>query len=111
MTNDLRDTDTNEMVPYERDDNVMTKVKSSMETNESDNDFLREYDQMHQSMEDRQIIDLYEAQRHLQSAMKGDTQMKTVQNRQHICDAARVWGGPRAMEHTKECLLLRRPGC
>ena len=30
---------------------------------------------------------------------------------QHICDAAQVWGGPRAMEHTKECLLPRRPGC
>ena len=29
----------------------------------------------------------------------------------HICDAAQVWGGPRATEHTKECLLLRRPGC
>ena len=29
----------------------------------------------------------------------------------HICDAAQVWGGPRAMEHTKECLLPRRPGC
>ena len=28
-----------------------------------------------------------------------------------ICDAARVWGEPRATEHTKECLLLRRPGC
>ena len=28
-----------------------------------------------------------------------------------ICDAAQVWGGPRATEHTKECLLLRRPGC
>ena len=28
-----------------------------------------------------------------------------------ICDAAQVWGGPRAMEHTKECLLPRRPGC
>ena len=30
---------------------------------------------------------------------------------QHICDAAWVWGGPRATEHTKECLLPRRPGC
>ena len=29
----------------------------------------------------------------------------------YICDAARVWGGPRATEHTKECLLPRRPGC
>ena len=28
-----------------------------------------------------------------------------------ICDAAQVWGGPRAMEHTKECLLPRRLGC
>ena len=28
-----------------------------------------------------------------------------------ICDAARVWGGPRATEHTKECLLPRRSGC
>ena len=29
----------------------------------------------------------------------------------YICDAARVWGRPKATEHTKECLLLRRPGC
>ena len=29
----------------------------------------------------------------------------------YICDAAQVWGGPRATEHTKECLLPRRPGC
>ena len=28
-----------------------------------------------------------------------------------ICDTAQVWGGPRATEHTKECLLPRRPGC
>ena len=84
MTNELRDTDTNDMVPYERDDNVMTEVKWSMETNDIDNDFLRECDKMYKSMEDRQINDLYEAQRHLQSAMKGDTPVKTVQNRQYI---------------------------
>ena len=30
---------------------------------------------------------------------------------QDICDAAQVWGGPRATEHTKECLLPRRLGC
>ena len=53
MTNELRDTDTNDTVPYERDDNVTTKVKWSMETNDADNDFLREYDKMHKSMEDR----------------------------------------------------------
>ena len=29
----------------------------------------------------------------------------------HMCDTAQVWGGPRATEHTKECLLPRRPGC
>ena len=84
MTNELRDTDTNDTVPYERDDNVMTKVKWSMETNDIDNDFLREYDKMHKLMEDRQIIDLYEAQRHLQSAMKGDTPVKTVENIEYI---------------------------
>ena len=28
-----------------------------------------------------------------------------------ICDAAQVWGGPSTTEHTKECLLPRRPGC
>ena len=84
MTNELRDTDTNDTVPYERDDNIMTKVKWSMETNDIDNDFLREYDKMRKLMEDRQINDLYEAHRHLQSTMKGDTPVKTVQNRQYI---------------------------
>ena len=39
---------------------------------------------------------------------KDDVQIETVCC---ICDAVRVWGGPRAMEHTKECLLPRRPGC
>ena len=37
-----------------------------------------------------------------------DVQIETVCC---ICDAAQVWGGPRATEHTKECLLPRRPGC
>ena len=64
MTNESRDTDTNDMVPYERDDNVTTKVKWSMDTNDVDNDFLRDYKNMHKSMEDRQINDFYEAQRH-----------------------------------------------
>ena len=32
----------------------------------------------------RQIIQYYEAQRHIKSAMKGDTSIKTVQNRQCI---------------------------
>ena len=35
-------------------------------------------------MEDRQINDFYEARRHIQSTMKGDTPVKTGQNRQCI---------------------------
>ena len=45
---------------------------------------MREYDNMHKSMEDRQINDFYEARRHIQSAMMSDTPVKTVQNRQCI---------------------------
>ena len=84
MTNELKDVGTNDTVPYERDDNMMTKVKWSIETNDVDNDFLREHNNMCKSMEDRQINDFYEAQRHIQSAMMGDTPVKTVQNRQCI---------------------------
>ena len=84
MTNELKDVDTNDMVPYERDDNMMTKVKWSIETNDIDNRFLRDYENMHKSMEDRQINDFYEVRRHIQSAMMGDTPVKTVQNRQYI---------------------------
>ena len=35
-------------------------------------------------MEDRQITDYYATQEHIQSAMVGDTPIKTVQNRQYI---------------------------
>ena len=65
MTNELKDTFTNDTVPYEKDDNMMTKVKWSIETNDIDNRFLRDYDNMRKSMEDRQINDFYEAQRHI----------------------------------------------
>ena len=43
-----------------------------------------DYDNMYKLMEDRQITDYYEAQRHIQSTMMGDTPVKTVQNRQYI---------------------------
>ena len=79
-----KDTDTKHMVPHDRDDNTMTKVKWSTETNDIDNRFLREYDNMRKLMEDRQITDYYEAQRHIQSPMMGDIPIKTVQNRQYI---------------------------
>ena len=63
---------------------MMTKVKLSIETNDIDIRFLRDYDNVHKSMEDRQITDFYEAQRHIQSAMMGDSPVRTVQNRQYI---------------------------
>ena len=84
MTNELKDIGIKYTVPYKRDDNMMTKVKWSIETNDVGNDFMREYDNMCKSMEDRQINDFYEARRHIQSAMMGDTPVKTVQNRQCI---------------------------
>ena len=85
MTNDeLKDVCTKDMVPYERDNNMMTKVKRPIETSDVDNDFMREYDSMCRSMEDRQINYFYKARRHIQSAMKGDTPIKTGQNRQYI---------------------------
>ena len=84
MTNILKNTDTKDTVPHDRDNYAMTKVKWSTETNDSDNRFLREYDNMHKPMEDRQITDYYEAQRHIRSTMMGDTLVKTVQNRQYI---------------------------
>ena len=62
----------------------MTKIKWSTETNDIDNQFLGEYDNMCKLMEDRQIADYYQAQRHIQSTIIGDTLVKTVQNRQHI---------------------------
>ena len=84
MTNELKDVGTNDTVPYERDDNMMTKVKWSTETNDIDDRFLRDYENIHKSMEDRQINDFYEARRQIQSTMMGDTPVKTVQNRQYI---------------------------
>ena len=84
MTNVLKDTDIKDTVPNDRDDNMMTKVKWSTETNDIDNRFLREYDNMHKLMADGQITDYYEAEIHIQSTMMGDTPVKTVQNGQYI---------------------------
>ena len=61
ITNELKDIGIKDKVPYKRDDNMMTKVKWSGETSDIANDFMREYDNMCKSMEDRQINDFYEA--------------------------------------------------
>ena len=73
-----------DMVLYKRDNGILTKDKRPIETSDIDNDFMREYDDMHKLMEYRQIRDFYEARRHIQSAMEGDTPIKTGQNRQCI---------------------------
>ena len=85
ITNDeLKDVGTKDMIVYKRDDKMMTKVKWPIETRDIDDEFMREYDDMHKFMEYRQINDYYEARRHIQSAMKGDSPVKTGQNRQCI---------------------------
>ena len=62
MTNDEpKEVGIKDMVPYKRDDNMMTKVKWSTETSDVGNDFMREYDNMCKSMKDRQINGFYEA--------------------------------------------------
>ena len=52
-----------------------------------DDDFMRKYDEMYKSMEYKQTSDYYEAQRHIQSTMEGNTPIKTGQNRQCIDNA------------------------
>ena len=85
MTNDeLKDVGTKDMVLYKRDNRMMTKVKQPIETNDIDDEFMREYDDMCKLMEYRQIHDFYEARRHMQSTMEGYTPVKTGQNRQCI---------------------------
>ena len=84
MTNELKDVGIKDMIPYKREDNMMTKVKWTIEKNDAGNDFMTEYDNMRKSMEARQINDFNEARTHIQSAMMGDTPVKTGQNRQCI---------------------------
>ena len=85
VTNDeLKDVVIEDVVLYKRDVKMTTKVKRPIETSDIDDEFMRDYDDMCKSMEYRQINDYYEARRHIQNAMKGDTSVKTGQNRQCI---------------------------
>ena len=63
---------------------IPTKEKRPIETRDIDDDFMREYYEMYKLMEHKQIRDYYEARRHIQSAMEGDTPTKTSQNTQCI---------------------------
>ena len=73
-----------DVVLYKRDNCILTKEKRPIETRDIDDDFMREYDEMHKSMEYKQIYDYYEAWRHIQSTKEGDIPVKTGQNRQCI---------------------------
>ena len=79
-----KDTDTQDNVQNDRHDNKVTHVKWSTETNEIDNQYLRDYDNMHRQIEDKQNEEYYKAQRQIHSAIMGDTPVKTVHNRQYI---------------------------
>ena len=79
-----KDVSMKDVVLCKRDNGIPTKEKRPIETRDIDDDFMREYDEMHKSMEYKQIYDYYEARRHIQSAMEGDTPVKTGQNRQCI---------------------------
>ena len=72
------------MYKMTRHDNTATQVKWSTETNEIDNRYLRDYDNMHRQMQDKQNNEYYKAQRKIHSAIMGDTPVKTVHNRQYI---------------------------
>ena len=78
------DVGTKDVVIYKRVNCIPTKVKRPIDTSDIEDDFIREYDEMHKLMEYKQIYDYYEARRHIQSAMEGDTPVKTGQNRQCI---------------------------
>ena len=62
-----------DVVLYKRDNGIPPKEKRPIETRDIDDDFMREYDEMQKLMEYKQIYDYYEARRHIQSAMEGDT--------------------------------------
>ena len=81
---EINDVGKKDVVIYKRDNCILTKEKRPIETRDIDDDFMREYDEMHKSMEYKQIYDYYEARRHIQSTMEGDTPVKTSHNRQCI---------------------------
>ena len=73
-----------DVVTYDTVQRILTKGKRPIETKDIDDDFIRKYNEMYKSMEYKQTSDYYEARRHIQSAMEGDTPIKTGQSRQCI---------------------------
>ena len=66
------------MVTYNRTNRIPTVEKRPIDTKDIDDDFMRKYDEMYKSMEYKQTSDYYEAWRHIQSTMEGDTPIKTM---------------------------------
>ena len=79
-----KDTDTQDNVQNARHDNKVTHVKWSTETNQTDNQYLRHYDNMHRQIEDKQNKEYYKAQRQIHNVIMGDTPVKAAHNRQYI---------------------------
>ena len=79
-----KDIDTQDKVQNARHDNKVTDVKWSTETNQIDNQYLRDYHNMHRQIEDKQNKEYYKAQRQIHNAIIGDTPVKTAHNRQYI---------------------------
>ena len=77
-----------DVVIYNRANCILTTEKRPIETKDIDEDFMRKYDEMYKLMEYKQTLDYYEARRHIQSTMEGDTPIKTSQNR-HCIDNVR----------------------
>ena len=73
-----------DVVTYDRAQCILTKEKRPIETKDIDDEFMRKYDEMYRSMEQKQTSDYCEARRLIQSTMEGDTPITTGQNRQCI---------------------------
>ena len=68
-----KDTDTKDNIQNDRYDNTETQTRWSTETNEVDNRYLRDYDNMCRQMEDRHNDEYYNAQKQIHSTIMGDT--------------------------------------
>ena len=67
MKGAYKDTDTQDNLQNDRYDDTVMQSKWSSETNKIDNQFLRDCNNMHRQMEDRQIDEYYKAQRQIHS--------------------------------------------
>ena len=76
----LKDIDAQDNVQNTRYDKKVTHVKWSTETNQIDNQYLRDYENMHRQIEDKHNREYYKVQRLIHKAIMGDTPVKTAHN-------------------------------